>query len=120
MRVSPEEFEALVEKALENLPKEFASLLENVLVAVEEEPSEDDLTSLGLDPESDELLGLYFGVPLSERDSSYTALPDQVTLYRGPILRSCETRQQVLREIRDTLVHEVGHYFGLEEHEMPY
>ncbi|MCB1035274.1 MAG: metallopeptidase family protein [Acidobacteria bacterium] len=120
MRVSEEEFEALVEKALDGLPEEFAELLDNVVVVIEEEPSEDDLLSVGLDPNVDDLLGLYSGVPLAERDSSYFALPDQVSLFRGPILRACSSRREVIREIRDTLVHELGHHFGLDEDEMPY
>lgn len=120
MRVSTDEFEALVEKALESLPEEFAALLDNVVVVVEDEPSADDLASVGLDPQQDDLLGLYYGVPLSERDSAYSALPDQVSLFQGPILRVCSTRREVIREVRDTLVHELGHHFGLEEDQMPY
>jgi len=120
MRVPPEEFEALVQKALDGLPEEFAALLNNVAVVLEEEPAAEDLESVGLHPGQDELLGLYTGIPLSERDSFYSALPDKVSLFRGPILRICQTRREVVREVRDTLVHELGHHFGLEEHEMPY
>jgi predicted Zn-dependent protease with MMP-like domain len=119
MRVAPEEFEALVAKALDDLPEEFAELLENVAVVVEEEPTEEDLESVGLDPE-DDLLGLYQGVPLAERDSFYGGLPDRVVIYRGPILRACSSRREVIREVRDTVVHELGHHFGLDEDEMPY
>jgi predicted Zn-dependent protease with MMP-like domain len=120
MRVPPEEFEALVEQALEGLPEEFAELLDNVAVMVEEEPDPDDLEAMGMEPD-EELFGLYLGVPLSERDSFYMgALPDRVILYRGPILRACENRRQVIREVRDTLVHELGHHFGMEEEDMPY
>ncbi len=119
MRVAPEEFEALVAKALDDLPEEFAALLENVAVVVEEEPTEEDLASVDLDPE-DDLLGLYQGVPLSARDSSYGALPDRVVIYRGPILRLCSSRREVIREVRDTVVHELGHHFGLDEDDMPY
>jgi len=123
MRVSHEEFEALVEEALEQLPAEFRAALDNVAVMVQEEPSAEDLEEVGIDPddpEADELLGLYQGVPLPERDSFYSALPDRVLVFRGPILRSCETRRQVLREIRETVQHELGHYFGLEEDELPF
>ncbi|HEY0781667.1 MAG TPA: metallopeptidase family protein [Thermoanaerobaculia bacterium] len=119
MRVPPEEFEALVEQALDGLPEEFAELLENVAVMVEEEPDPDDLEALGMEPD-EELFGLYQGVPQAERDSFYNALPDRVVIYRGPILRSCENRRQVIREVRDTVVHELGHHFGLAEDEMPY
>lgn len=120
MRIPPEEFEALVEQALDGLPEQFADLLDNVAVVVEEEPDLDDLEALGLDPEVDELFGLYQGVPQTERDSFYSALPDVVEIYRGPILRSCDSRRQVIREIRDTVVHELGHHFGMEEDDMPY
>lgn len=123
MRVPREEFEALVEEALEQLPEEFAAALDNVAVMVEEEPSGDDLEGVGIDPDDpdrDELFGLYQGVPLPDRDSFYTALPDRVLIYRGPILRACRTRREVIREVRETVQHELGHYFGLEEHELPF
>jgi predicted Zn-dependent protease with MMP-like domain len=119
MRVPPEEFEALVEQALDGLPEEFAGLLENVVVVVEEEPDPDDLEALGMEPD-EELLGLYQGVPQSERDSNYLALPDRVIVYRGPLLRSCDNRRQLIREVRNTVVHELGHHFGLDEDDMPY
>ncbi len=123
MRVPPEEFEALVEQALEQLPDEFKAALENVAVMIEEEPSDDDLEGVGIDPDDpdrDELFGLYQGVPLPERDSFYSALPDRVLIYRGPILRECTTRREVLREVRETVQHELGHYFGMEEDELPF
>jgi predicted Zn-dependent protease with MMP-like domain len=123
MRVSKEEFSALVEEALDQLPDEFKEALDNVAVMVEEEPSQEDLEEVGIDPgdpDRDELLGLYQGTPLTERDGFYSALPDRVLIYRGPILRSCETRRQVIREVRETVQHELGHYFGLEEHELPF
>jgi len=123
MRISRAEFEALVEQAVDQLPEEFKEALDNVAVMVEEEPSDEDLSEVGIDPddpESDELFGLYQGVPLDERDSFYTALPDRVLVFRGPILRACETRREVIREIRDTVQHELGHYFGLEEDELPF
>jgi predicted Zn-dependent protease with MMP-like domain len=119
MRVPPEEFEQLVARALDGLPDEFAEMLENVAVVVEEEPDPDDLESLDMDPEED-LFGLYLGVPLPERGGAYSALPDRIAIYRGPILRYCKDRRHVIREVRDTVVHELGHYFGLEEDDMPY
>ena len=123
MRVSREEFEALVEEALEQLPEEFKAALDNVAVMVEEEPSEEDLEEVGIDlddPDRDDLLGLYQGTPLTERDSFYSGLPDRVLVFRGPILRACDTRRQVIREVRETVQHELGHYFGLEEDELPF
>ena len=115
-------FEEAVRRALDELPEEFAARLENIAVVVEEEPDPEDLAAMGLDAEEDrdELFGLYQGTPLIERDSGYSDLPDRVVIYRGPILRSCETRREVLDEIRDTVVHELGHHFGLNDDEMPY
>jgi predicted Zn-dependent protease with MMP-like domain len=112
-------FERLVEEALDGLPEEFAAMLENVAVVVEEEPSPEVLADLGMDAD-EELLGLYLGVPLPERGSQYQALPDRVAIYRGPVLRLCGSRREVVREVRDTVVHELGHYFGLDDEEMPY
>jgi len=123
VRVSREEFEALVEEALAQLPEEFAEALDNVAVMVEEEPSDDDLEGVGIDPEDpdrDELFGLYQGTPLTDRDSFYSGLPDRVLIYRGPILRACSTRREVIREVRETVQHELGHYFGMEEDELPF
>lgn len=123
MRVSPEEFDALVEQALGNLPEEFKAALDNVAVMIAEEPSDEDLEEVGIDPEDpdrDELFGLYQGTPLTERDSSYSGLPDRVLVFRGPILRECTTRREVMREVRETVQHELGHYFGMEEEDLPF
>lgn len=119
MRVSFDEFEELVAKALDELPAEFAALLENIAVVVEDEASPEDLDEVGLD-EPDELLGLYRGVPITERESGYASLPDQVVIYRRPIVAICRSRREVVREVRDTLVHELGHHFGLSDDDMPY
>jgi predicted Zn-dependent protease with MMP-like domain len=123
MRVSREEFESYVERALDELPEEFREALDNVVVLVEEEPSEEDLEEVGIDPDdpdADELFGLYHGTNQLARDSGYTALPDRVVIYRGPITRACDSRRELIREIRDTVQHELGHYFGLEEDELPF
>ncbi|MFQ5349676.1 MAG: metallopeptidase family protein [Thermoanaerobaculia bacterium] len=113
-------FERLVARALDSLPEQFAELLENVAVVIEAEPTDEELESVGLDPRRDELFGLYQGVPLSERDSFYGELPDRVVIYRGPIERCCPTPGEIRREVRDTVVHELGHHFGLDEEDMPY
>lgn len=121
MRVSPEEFESLVEKALEDVPEEFVALLDNVAVLVEEEPSPEHLEGLPPGEDAGELFGIYQGTNLLERDTFYIgALPDRIVIFRGPILRACSDRREVIREVRDTVVHELGHYFGMEEDQMPY
>ena len=120
MEMSPKEFEGLVAQAIGRLPDRFAKLVDNVFVVVEDEPAAEDLEALGLDPQEGDLLGLYQGVPLEDRGFDYGALPDRVVLYRLPILSICHHRDGVIREITDTLVHELGHHFGLADDEMPY
>ena len=117
-----ESFERLVQQALEELPEEFAERLANVAVVVEDEPDPEELAEMGLDPSehADELLGLYRGVPLVEREAAFSGLPDTVVIYRGPILRACRSAPEVAREVRKTVIHELGHHFGLSDEEMPY
>ncbi len=119
--MSASDFEQAVRRAVERIPRHLQSAIENVAVTVEEEPSVDDLLSVGLNPATDTLLGLYQGIPLPERGpSSYgSSLPDRVVVYRRPLLEACETRRELLREIRNTVIHELGHYFGLPEEELP-
>jgi predicted Zn-dependent protease with MMP-like domain len=107
--IPPREFEQLVEQALGELPERFTSLLDNVAVVVEEEPTDEDLDLL--DDHHHELLGIFRTQP---------PLPDQVVIFRGPILRSTRNRREAIREIRDTVIHELGHYFGLDDDGMAY
>lgn len=119
LRVSTEEFETLVGRALDQLPQQFAEMLDNVAILVEEEPDPEMLREMGFDPE-EELLGLYTGIPQTEREVGWADLPDTVTIYRGPLCRYCRDRRELIREVRDTVVHELGHHFGLSDEEMPY
>src|SRR5512142_2320412 len=112
IRVNRREFKELVEQALTDLPDEFAAAMKNVAVVIEEEPSREDLESVGLDPDEDDLLGLYLGVPLPDRGPDAPVLPDRIAIYRQPILWECDTREDVVREVRTTVIHELGHYFG--------
>jgi predicted Zn-dependent protease with MMP-like domain len=118
---SSEEFDTLVQEALAELPSPYARLAREVSVMVEDEPPPDVLEDLELDS-ADELLGLYQGISLAE--SSFFQPggqhPARIAIYRGPILRLCETAEEVRKEIRDTVVHELGHHFGLDDDEMPY
>ena len=118
IRLSGREFEQLVEQALGELPERFAALLDNVAIVVEEEPSADDLDLL--EEGANELLGIYRGVPITERSYDSMRLPDQIAIFRGPILRISATKRDAHRQIRDTVIHELGHYFGLNDHQMLY
>jgi predicted Zn-dependent protease with MMP-like domain len=119
MKVSRSQFEEIVGEALDGVPEEFSEVLENIAIAVEEEPSEEDLRALGLDPGRDTLFGLYQGVALPDRGLDYQSLPDRIIIYRRPILDACRSREEVVGEVRQTVLHELGHYFGLGEEDMP-
>ncbi len=115
------EFERVVNEALESLPKRFADLVENVVITVEDEPTEEDLESVEGDAGDDtELLGIYRGVALTERTHDMPMLPDEIAVFRGPINRATRSRQEAVQEVRETVIHELGHYFGLHDNEMPH
>lgn len=119
-RLTMAEFEKLVGEAVEGLPPEFRELLDNVVIAVEEEPEEEDYVETGT-PDDEELFGIYRGPMRTEMDlGGFPSLPPQVVVFRGPILRSCASSREAVREIQDTLRHELGHFFGLGDDEMPY
>ncbi|MDK2745016.1 MAG: metallopeptidase family protein [Nitrospira sp.] len=119
--ISSDAFAKLVQQAIADLPPPYAKLMESIAVVVEEEPPEDVLRDLEMDDESD-LLGLYQGQSLAA-DSFFRPggeAPPQISIYRGPILRLCETPEDVVQEVYDTVVHELGHHVGLDDDEMPY
>lgn len=104
--VTPTEFESIVREALDTIPPELARLMDNVVVLVEDEAPDDD----------PDLLGLYEGTPLTERDGWYAGvLPDRITIFRLPTLRICETYEEAVEEVRTTVVHEVAHHFGIDD-----
>ncbi len=118
MRISREEFEDLVSKALNELPKRFRDRLENIAVVVEDVPSPKITRQLGL-KSSLHLLGLYQGVPLKHRGFQYgNVLPDRIVIYQRPIETGVRTREELVMQIRRTVMHEVGHFFGLVESEL--
>jgi predicted Zn-dependent protease with MMP-like domain len=108
------QFEDLVAEALNRVPPELARLVDNVVIVVEDDPP----------PSDPDLLGLYEGIPITERDGWYAGvLPDRITIYRRPTLRICETPQDVVEEVHITVVHEIAHYFGIDDdrlHELGY
>lgn len=101
------EFEAAVGEALDLIPDELARLMDNVAVLVAAEPP----------PEDPDLLGIYEGTPLTERDGWWDAgsLPDRITIFQGPLQRWCRDREELLDEIAVTVVHEVAHHFGVDD-----
>jgi predicted Zn-dependent protease with MMP-like domain len=120
-RISERRFRELVAEALDDLPEEFAELLDNVAVVVEDEPDPEVLAEFDMDPaEGDELLGLYQGIPLDARGFDYGGLPDRVVIYRGPILRITRSRREIVEQVRETVLHELGHHFGLQEEDLPF
>ncbi|MBL8073676.1 MAG: metallopeptidase family protein [Nitrospira sp.] len=119
--ISPEAFAKLVQQAIADLPPPYAKLMESIVVVVEEEPPKEVLEDLELEGE-DDLLGLYQGQSLAA-DSFFRPggeAPPQISIYRGPILRLCESPEEVVQEVYDTVVHELGHHVGLDDDEMPY
>jgi predicted Zn-dependent protease with MMP-like domain len=120
-QMSSEAFAKLVQQAIADLPPPYAKLMESIAVIVEEEPPEEVLQDLDQEDEG-ELLGLYQGHSLAA-DSFFRPggeAPPQISIYRGPILRLCESPEEVVQEVYDTVVHELGHHVGLDDDEMPY
>jgi len=121
MEVSPRRFRALVTEALDSLPSEWQQMLGHVVVLVEEVASAEDLSRVGMLPEEGyDLLGMYVGIPLTERRAFDEGLPDRIMIYRRPILGICRNREDVLREVQHTVLHELGHHFGLDEDDLPF
>lgn len=110
--MSETDFEAAVNDALDRIPPDLAKTMNNVAIFIE-----DDYTPQPGDDPDTVLLGLYEGVPLTERDSWWDAgsLPDRITIYRQPILDICETREDVIDEVTITVVHEIAHHFGISD-----
>ena len=104
IELDEEQFGRLVEEALDSIPPRLGRMMRNVAVVVEDHGG------------SPNLLGLYQGVPLTERTTNYAGvLPDRITIYRLPILRRCRTPEDVVRQVRVTVVHEVAHHFGIDD-----
>ena len=113
-----EAFGALVEEALQDIPRRFRQQITNVAIVVEDEPPTEVLADMGIEP-PDSLYGLYQGTPLPERTWGHgNTLPDRVSLYQRPIEEDAEDHEDVVVCIAETLIHELGHYFGLSEEEI--
>ena len=113
-----EVFERLVEEALREIPKRFRNAMQNVALVVEDEPAQDVLDDLEVEP-GDTLFGLYQGTPLTERSWGYgNNLPDRISIYQGPIEDACDGEDEIRDCIAETVIHEFGHYFGMSEEEI--
>ena len=111
-------FEKLVVEAITLIPKRFRREMKNLALVVEEEPSDELLGEMEIEP-PDSLYGLYQGTPLPERTWGFgNTLPDRITIYQRPIEEDCEDEDDIRAVIGETLIHEVGHYFGLSEEEI--
>ncbi len=126
-----QQFDVLLEKAIQRLPREIAACLDEIPVIVDDEPSEACWVDLDLDPQSVELCGLHTGVPLGHRSVEMACrLPDEIRLFRGPIIRVSQAQKRsgakvskggakrLERQIKITLLHEIGHHFGLDEEQL--
>jgi len=113
-----EEFEQLVADALASLPARFRKAMSNIAIIVEDEPSREVLREMDIEP-PDTLFGLYRGTPLTERQwAQGGTLPDQILLFQGPHEREAEDEDDLVASVAETLIHEIGHYFGLSEEEI--
>jgi predicted Zn-dependent protease with MMP-like domain len=112
------QFEALVDKALRKLPRKFRDKIANIAVVVEDWADDETLQEMGIEP-PDTLYGLYRGIDLTRRDSSYgNVMPDVITIYQGPIEEDAVDEREMAEIVRETVVHELGHYFGLDDETM--
>jgi predicted Zn-dependent protease with MMP-like domain len=113
-----EQFSALVEEALADIPSRFRKAMKNVAVVIEDAPSPHILEELEVEP-GDTLFGLYQGTPLTERRWDYgNTLPDRISIYQHPIEDACDTDDEIRACVAETVIHEFGHYFGMSEEEI--
>ena len=113
--MTDEEFEELVNAGIEAIPKKFLDLLNNVAIVIDQEPTNEQKVKLHLHAGLT-LFGLYEGVPQSRRGANYTAvLPDKITIFRGPILRTATDPEQIKQMVKNTVWHEIAHHFGMDE-----
>ncbi|GGJ67050.1 metallopeptidase family protein [Glutamicibacter bergerei] len=112
LEMSDDEFDDLVQSAVDSIPQSAIDMMDNVIFFIE-----DEYEPLPGEPKNTEILGLYEGVALTERDLGWAsgALPDRITIFKNPTLRACETREDVIREVRVTVMHEVAHHFGIDD-----
>ena len=110
-----EHFRELVREGLASLPRELMARVQNVEIVIEWRPTAQDRHAAGLGP-GRTLLGLYHGIPLPDRSEGYNlVLPDKISIYQGPIESICQNDDEVREQVRTTVLHEIGHYFGIDD-----
>lgn len=112
-----ERFKQLVSEALDSLPKEFAEKMNNVSVTIDDVPTDYQLRKAKIAPNM-LLFGLYEGVPQTKRGVYYSSIPDKITIFKNAILRVCSTEEEIRAQVRSTVIHEIGHHFGLSEEDL--
>lgn len=117
IEVTDEEFQQLINEALDSLPKERMQHVQNVAFLFDDEPTPEQRVKLALRHDQT-LLGLYEGVPLAQRNGAQTTLPDKITLFKLPLCASSETAEELKEQIRHTMWHELAHYFGLDHEQI--
>ena len=118
MELTDEQFDALITKAMDELPQEYITGLDNVAIVMADDPTEEQKMKMKL-RENTVLLGLYEGIPLTQRGAGYTfVLPDKITLFKHSILRVVRTEEELFEQIKRTLWHEIAHYYGLSHDHM--
>ena len=116
VEISEEEFEEAVGDALDLVPPELMNAVDNVVFLIEEEPTEEQMVGTDLVDGLPGLLGLYEGTALTDRDDGWSgALPDTIFIFRGPLSRLCESREELIEEIAVTVIHEIAHHFGIDD-----
>ena len=115
--ISREQFERLVHKALSNIPPDIRLSIQNVDIVVDNVASMNQIAGTGIEHEM-ELLGLYEGIPITERYGYDMVLPDKITLFQKPIEAICDNQEQITEEISKTLIHEIAHHFGLDDNHL--
>lgn len=113
MDITDQEFDALVTRAMDELPQEYITQLDNVAIVYADEPTDEQVERMKLD-NNHLLLGLYEGIPQTQRGTGYNlVLPDKITLFKKPILAIVNTKQELFEQIKRTLWHEIAHHYGL-------
>jgi predicted Zn-dependent protease with MMP-like domain len=118
MNVTAEEFQELMELAMESIPKDFKNRMDNIAFIVEPFPSSSDLARLGM-TNGRHLLGLYSGIPYTHRNTWYTGtVPDRIILFQSNIEAICRSKEELTAKIREVVIHEIAHYFGMTDKEI--